>query len=233
MSLQTFDDQEFGSIRVRRIKTAKYVRVRVLPGGIISATMPQLASIQPLRKLINESREALRSARADMIVSGPPVYHNGDSIGSSHRIELHEGARRSATRRGQVILWTIPTGSNSNSSENQERARKVVRRALDAEAKAYLPRRLSYLAETGGFLYSSVRYSNAKGRWGSCSNRGVISLNVALMNIPKDLIDYVLVHELSHTRHLNHSEAFWQTVASYYPDYKTARKSLKRYSPYL
>ena len=98
---------------------------------------------------------------------------------------------------------------------------------------AYLPRRLQYLADLGDFHYTKVRYGNAKGRWGSCSSQGVISLNVALMRLPKELIDYVLIHELSHTKHLNHSEAFWSLVETYYPDYKTARKELKSYSPYL
>jgi len=81
--------------------------------------------------------------------------------------------------------------------------------------------------------YSGVRFANQKGRWGSCSTAGVISLNVALMKLPEALIDYVLVHELAHTKHMNHSADFWDLVEQYYPEYRLARKELRDYSPYL
>lgn len=233
MTSSDFNDPEFGPVRIKRLSRSKSIRVRVQAGGQLTATMPKLAPVMLLRHLIDSSRPALRKAMADMAAAAPPVYKHGDTVGASHQIVQKTGAVSSAKRRGQIIEWVVSRDSDSSSPTNQDMVRKAVRKALDAESKAYLPRRLSYLALEGGFSYSSVRYSNAKGRWGSCNSRGVISLNVALMNLPKELIDYVLVHELSHTRHLNHSQSFWQTVESYYPDYKMARKSLKHYSPYL
>jgi len=226
-------DAEFGAIPIKRIARAKAVRVRVGNGGQLTATMPRLAPVLLLRRLIDSSRPALRKAIKQAAASAPPLYRHGSIIGSSHHIVQTFGPTASAKRRGQVIEWIVPHGSDSDDTQNQDIVRHAVRKALDAEAKAYLPRRLAYLAAQGDFHYSSVRYSNAKGRWGSCSSRGVISLNVALMNLPKELIDYVLIHELAHTRHLNHSPQFWHTVAAWYPDYKTARKTLKTYSPYL
>lgn len=233
MSSTALEDKEFGEIKIRRVARAKYVRLRMSPNGQLVATMPRLAPLLVLKQLLERSRPALRKAREDTKVNGPPLYENGMNIGSSHHIMLQNGSKHAAVRRGQTIMWTVPTGSDPRSEISQDTVRAAVRKALDAEAKAFLPRRLAYIADQGGFRYSKVRYSNAKGRWGSCNSRGVISLNVALMNLPKELIDYVLTHELSHTRHLNHSAAFWETVAQFYPDYQNARKALKNYSPYI
>ena len=231
--MTSYQDDEFGTVPIRRLARTKYVRVRVLPGGTLQATMPPFASLRSLGQLIESSRVSLRRAIIDSQQQGPPVYESSMTIGAAHHIELSEGTTRSARRSGPVINWVIPAGSTYLDPENQAVVRRAVRRALDEQARAYLPRRLAYLAREYGFAYETVRYSNPKGRWGSCSSKGVISLNVALMNLPKELIDYVLIHELAHTKQLNHSDRFWQIVATIYPEYKTAKKSLKSYSPYL
>ena len=84
--------------------------------------------------------------------------------------------------------------------------------ALDidrATAKRKLSRRLKYLAEKHGFTYNRVFIRNQKTRWGSCSHRNNISLNMKLVRLPDELMDYVILHELTHTRFKNHSNDFW------------------------
>ncbi len=233
MIAKEYTDPEFGIIPIKRIPRAKYVRVRVTPRGTLAATMPSMAPVRLLGTLVDKSRLSLRKALEDNQKHAGRVYADGDMVGTSHRIQLQEGARASARRREQVIAWTIPLGTDYRDEANQDTIRRAVRKALDEQANAYLPRRLQYLADMCGLHFSKIRYSNAKGRWGSCSTQGVISLNVALMNIPKEVIDYVLIHELAHTKHMNHSSSFWDLVESHYPDYKAARKQLKTYSPYL
>ncbi|MCL1929785.1 M48 family metallopeptidase [Candidatus Saccharibacteria bacterium] len=107
------------------------------------------------------------------------------------------------------------------------------KKALRKLARPWLQTRLRILARTHGFKYEKVRIMNARTRWGSCSSRGTVSLNIALMRIPETLRDYVILHELTHTRYMNHSKEFWAELAKYYPEYKEARKRMKKYSPQL
>ena len=107
------------------------------------------------------------------------------------------------------------------------------KKELRKKARKYLTVRLAELAHQGDFYYSKIRISSARTRWGSCSMQGTISLNIALMTIPKHLSDYVILHELAHTDYMSHSPEFWNRVAQVCPRYKQCRKELKDYSPFI
>ncbi len=234
MSASEYIDTEFGVISIKRLSSSRHIRLRIHGDGTLRATMPRFAPVFMLKQLVDSSREELRKNLQDnRITPRTTIYQDGMKIGASHRIRLKQTDRSTAVVRGQLIIWNIPHGDDSTAPTHQAVVRSAVRRALDAEAKAYLTRRLAYLAELHGFTYRNVGYGNAKGRWGSCTNRGVITLNVALMNLPMSLVDYILIHELSHTVHLNHSSEFWAEVERCYPVYRSARKQLKTFSPYL
>lgn len=96
-----------------------------------------------------------------------------------------------------------------------------------AAAKEYIPKRAAYFVQFTGGSYNRITIRDQKTRWGSCSARGTLSFNWRLMLAPPTIADYVIVHELCHLTHMNHSADFWQKVESVYPDYRTARKWLK------
>ena len=83
-------------------------------------------------------------------------------------------------------------------------------------------------AKRMGTSYKSVKITSARGRWGSCSGTDDIHYSFRLLYAPKDVIEYVVVHELAHTKHKNHSRAFWAEVANYVPDWKKKRDWLKK-----
>jgi len=112
-----------------------------------------------------------------------------------------------------------------------QRARDAKKQILSKKAKAYLPYRLEFHAVRHGYKYTAVRLSHANTRWGSRSSTGTISLNIGLMNLPEPLRDYVILHELAHINHMDHSAAFWAEVASHDPHYKHHRKHLKMFNP--
>jgi predicted metal-dependent hydrolase len=99
---------------------------------------------------------------------------------------------------------------------------------IDIEkAGEYLPKRLQELSKLHNLPYNKVTLRNQKTRLGSCSTQKNISLNIRLINLPAQLIDYVILHELAHTRHMNHSKDFWDFLESICPDAKSLHKSLK------
>lgn len=100
---------------------------------------------------------------------------------------------------------------------------------LRKAAKAYLPGRLRELAALHGFSVNSVRIKHNVSNWGSCSAKGNINLNLNLMRLPKDLQDYVMLHELCHLRHMNHGEEFHALLESLCPNHAELRKRLKEY----
>ncbi|MCY3781235.1 MAG: SprT family zinc-dependent metalloprotease [Chloroflexi bacterium] len=103
---------------------------------------------------------------------------------------------------------------------DRERLRDAVLRFYRELAKAYLPPRVAQLAAEYDFTYNKLRIKNQKTRWGSCSAKGNINLNLRLMMAPVDAIDYVIIHELCHLEELNHSPKFWLLVESLCPDYR-------------
>ena len=112
-----------------------------------------------------------------------------------------------------------------------QRARDYQKKVLMKKAKEYLPYRLEYLANLHGYKYNKCRLTHANTRWGSCSSNKTISLNIGLMKIPEVLRDYVILHELAHLNHMDHSRAFWSEVGSHDKNYKIHEKKLKYFSP--
>jgi predicted metal-dependent hydrolase len=103
----------------------------------------------------------------------------------------------------------------------------LARRAFQQRALALFGERVHAVAERGGHVVPQLALSSARTRWGSCSERTGIRLNWRLIHLPLPLIDYVVAHELSHLRQMNHSPRFWAEVAALFPDWRSARRELK------
>ncbi|MDX2775989.1 SprT family zinc-dependent metalloprotease [Streptomyces caniscabiei] len=229
--MPTIKDEEFGEIILRRSARASYVRIRVAPDGRLRASLPLYAPLFLVKRLVKASRTQLRLLLAEHHQAS--LFTDGMRIGKSHTLVVRPVAGKicKASRHGQRIIVSLPTGKSLADSDVARIVREKVGEALRIEAKGYLPRRLRFLADQHGFDYDNVRFSHASGRWGSCSTSGTISLNIALMKLPFELIDYVLVHELCHTVQMNHSAAFWALVEAADPAYKTHRQLLKEETP--
>lgn len=224
-------DKEFGKITIRRSIRAKQVRIKVAPDGTLRASMPMYTPIILVKHFIKSSRDELRT----ILNRAKPAYNyeNGMQIGKSHTliIQPSSSASSSVYLHGQQIILRLSDQNSIRDIDVERQVRDKIIAALKVEAKSYLPKRLTYLAQKFGYQYKNVRFSHASGRWGSCNSNGTISLNIALMKLPFELIDYVLVHELSHTKQMNHSQAFWKLVGACDPDYRLHRNSLKSENP--
>lgn len=100
-------------------------------------------------------------------------------------------------------------------------------------AKKYLSARTRELADAHGFVVNNISVRGQKTRWGSCCSRQNISLNYKLVFLPAELVDYVIVHELCHTVHLDHSPSFWRLVEKFIPHYRQCKKQVAQEQAFL
>ena len=97
------------------------------------------------------------------------------------------------------------------------------------QASLLIPERVKFFAELHQLRYEKINITSARTRWGSCSSKNTLSFSWRLILTPPEVIDYVIIHELAHTVHHNHSKRFWNLVEKLLPDYKERRKRLQRY----
>jgi len=99
---------------------------------------------------------------------------------------------------------------------------------IKKQAKKIIPQRVAFYAQKSGITYNRIFIRLQKSRWGSCSSDGNLNFNCLLVLMPVEILDSVVVHELCHRHHMNHSKAFYEEVTSIYPDYKRCTKWLKQ-----
>lgn len=230
--MTSFIDAEFDEIIVHKRMGTRHVRIRIGTDGKLVVTAPRYTPLIYIKQVVNSSREDLRKMVAH--TGSDQQYLEGQQVGKSHVLRTVKTSmvrEPSVKVERQTLVVYLPAESALTDKPVQRLVRDEVIKILRREAKAYLPRRLKFLANEHGFSYERVRFSHSSGRWGSCSSNGTISLNIALMKLPHELIDYVLIHELSHTREMNHSAAFWSEVERYDPRYRLHRQQIKKESP--
>ena len=127
------------------------------------------------------------------------------------------------------ILLSYPEGTLIDSNSVQETFKKLIIEGMRSEAKEYLPARVAYLAALHGFNFKHVRIKNATTRWGSCSFKNTINLNLNLVRLPDELSDYIILHELSHTVQKNHGPKFWELLERVSGNAKGKAQQLKQF----
>jgi len=224
-------DPEFGAVSLRRSSLSRNVRLKLDARGVISITLPKRAPLFLARQLLNDSRDSIRKSLSK-IRQHDTQYQHGDIIGKVHRLRIEQnddGGYSHRLDKNELIVFTPAVAAEDMV---QKTIREGIAKALRSQAKAYLPRRIKTLADQHGFYFNKLRFSSAGTRWGSCSSEGTISLNIWLMQLPFELMDYVMLHELCHTKYMNHSEDFWSLLANFCPNYKDLKRTLKEYHPY-
>jgi predicted metal-dependent hydrolase len=225
-------DDEFGDISVRRVARARYVRIKLGNDGRYIATAPPYTPMIFIKRMIKNSREELRKLAEHSNQNMP--YAAEQQIGQHHSLAVVYTGMVSAPSISVIknrLVVKLPLDIPLENTEVQQLIRDQAAKILRKEAKAELPDKLADLAKEYGFSYQKLRFTHSTGRWGSCTSAGTISLNIALMKLPDELIRYVLAHELCHTRQMNHSPAFWNEVAVVDPHFKLHRRQLKRENP--
>jgi len=175
--------------------------------------------------------------RADWIkrqlqVNRPPVLRAGDYIGKLHSLRFRRTLEKNKLS-SHVSATTIDIVSSQpfDSPAAQMFIRKACERALRRQAGHLLPQRTAELASSHGFRYKQVKIRSLSSRWGSYANNGTITLSYFLFQLPWPLIDYVIIHELVHTKYLNHSRQFWAEFTRALPEARCLQKQIRHYRP--
>ncbi len=145
-------------------------------------------------------------------------------LGRDLSLKIVRDSRISLQHDAELATLTITLLPEYSEQELKDR----VKSWLQQEAKRLFQQRMPIFAQRLGVTYHSLSLSSAGTRWGSCTSQGKIRLNWRLIHFSPDIIDYVVAHELSHLREMNHSPAFWATVASIYPEYASAKQKLRQ-----
>lgn len=234
---QARDGTDPWTVRVSR--RARRLSVRVYPGGRVEVVVPPGASAASVQRFVGAHRRWIDQRIEDLSADAPvrearPSCIELPAIGQRYQVS-YEPADGPIHVREEPSAWPWQPAAQP-SAEGVLRVRGALHdeRALAAALRDWLMalalpafgRALHLLAQEGGFTYRRVQIRRQRTRWGSCSASGTISLNVCVIFLRPQVLRYLLVHELCHTRHMNHSARFWSLVARHEPDYERLDREL-------
>jgi predicted metal-dependent hydrolase len=232
MVAKTFELQPIGRLTVVKNRANRNVRITISPEGKVRISIPYYA---PYKVGIDFAR-----SRSDWIIKHaikPMLISHGQTIGKRSVIyfkkQTNNSLRITTRIQGDKIVISYPLGISFTNELVQTAAKSAAIKAIKKDALSLLPARVKILSDNYSLPVNKVKIKRLKSRWGSCDREANITLNLFLIQLPEELVDYVILHELAHTKQLNHSPQFWSFLEQISPDVKILRKRLKNYRPEL
>ena len=208
-------------IRTKR----KTIALMIDRDGRLVVRAPLRATNRQIMELVEEKaawiRKKQEEAKASYSKVLPKEYVNGEGfefLGKSYRLRIVETARPALT---------LAEGEFRLSRQALPRAEAVFTAWYREQARELLSLRVTWYAELFGLKVTGLRINSARTRWGSCNAQGSLNFTWRLVMAPLSVVDYVVVHELVHTRFRNHRREFWMAVKEILPDYKQRMNWLK------
>jgi len=208
------EHKTLGLVTLRKVRRSRSLKISVRSEGVL-VTLPFAASFDAALRFLQEREDwALRTLQKVRVKEerGKTKFTPETDFGTySRKVQLFPDDRQNVRVkvRPDVVEIYYPAARDINDPVLQEVIRKAVEHAWKVEAHEVLPTRVKALAEQHGLSYKRLSIRSARSRWGSCSAENSINLSIHLMHLPEHLIDYVILHELCHTRHKNHGPTFW------------------------
>lgn len=230
MATKTYELAGVGPITLVKRAGSRSIRLSVTGNGV-RVSMPHWT---PYISGITFAEKNKHWITSELAKQTRPLLISGQQIGKMHHLRFEYVLRDQPTTARvtatEIIVRLKPNESSSDPGV-QKRAEQAATRALKREAERLLPPRLQGLATKHGREYSSVTVKQLKRRWGSCDSHRAIALNLYLMELPWEYVDYVLLHELAHTEQMNHGPEFWKLLTSMQPRAKDISKQLRTHQP--
>ncbi len=232
MAQKQIEIPEIGYVNLQKRRGVRNIRLTVGQDGTIKVSMPAWSPYKVGEAFVISKRDWILKQQ---VGKSKHSFKPNERIGKGHRVRFLQENRANITSRvtKSELIIRLPAYKDPSDQDVQIVVHAGAVRALKQEAKILLPQRLQTLAAKHGFSYRKVSIKHLKSRWGSCSTHQDIALNCFLMQLPWELIDYVLLHELLHTRIMAHGEKFWSELTRYVSDLPNKRKMIKTYQPTL
>jgi predicted metal-dependent hydrolase len=215
--------------RIRVSRRARRLALRVYPDARVEVVVPPRARPRDVERFIAEQREWIDSKRALALRDRPvpecfpPAQVHFAFTRETWRVHVAGGA-------GRLRLAELPaTGGgilNVSGAAGRPALRKSLRNWLMRAAEARLAPPLARVAAATGVRYARLSIRRQRSRWGSCSARGTISLNACLLFQRPEVVEYLIIHELMHVKHMNHSTRFWQAVEKHCAGWRALDREL-------
>ena len=231
MAYKRIIHKDFGEITIYKKKHARGLRISIAHNGKIRVSMPKWLPFKLGEKFIYENNKWLVSN-----YKKKQTLNHGDVIGKNH-ILLFETSIKLEKPRSRItnehIIIKLPSQLEPDDKKAQDLASRACIKALKKQADQLLADRITFLASEHGFVFRIFSLRQMTTRWGSCNQKKEIVLNTFLIQLPWSLIDYVILHELAHTKILAHGKKFWSELDKYVDDLPSKRKFIKNYRPAL
>jgi len=230
--------------KIRENKRSKHVNIRISRRNGVVITIPEGFSRKKIPDILAKKRSWIENT-----VNSDKYYITDEAKKLPEKILLHAleeewniEYRPTLSKKVEVVeqlndLTDYETLVVFGNVEDKNKCFKALGKWINYRASNELPDFLDLVSNETNLEYNSVAIRNQKARWGSCSSSKTISLNQKLLFLPYDYMKYILIHELCHTKHMNHSDKFWKLVEKYDPEYKeksliTKEKGWSEYVPY-
>lgn len=228
-----------GLIRYRVVRSArrkKTIEIRVDAEQGVTVSAPVRASRAEIERLVQARSGWIVERLATIAAIAKPSLASGSLVayrGRTLELTVRTSKRRRAAVRHHEGALTVEVPAELGVDAAEERVRETLQKWYAARALEHVEEAVSRWAPNLGVTPAGVRIVNPKHRWGSCSPTGVLRFNWRLALAEPELLEYVVVHELAHLRHMNHSKEYWAFVAGAIPEHASLRKRLRELGPSL
>jgi predicted metal-dependent hydrolase len=203
--------------------------VRVYPDARVEVVVPPRARAREVEQFLAAQRQWIDDKRAVALRNRLPTEPFPPAslyfAATSETWQLHLAGGEGRLRIAEAAIVDGPI-LNVSGRPTPAALRDALRAWLMRAARARLAPRVTALAQAIGTRFSRVSIRRQRSRWGSCSVRGTISLNICLLFQRPEVVDYLIVHELTHVTHMNHSARFWQAVEQHCPGWRALDREL-------
>ncbi len=209
MSSQVVQLKHIGKVTFSQNRRSKNIKVSVKADKSVLVSYPFYISSKEVLNFVWKNTDWIRRQQVKMEAHRTKIEVDSELKTKLHTVLFLRGPAYNVIKDGSKIKIVCP---EFDSEQSQSFISHHLTETYRKEAKRLLPGRLAELARRHGFEFDKVTIRNNRRNWGSCSSKNNISLNLQMMKLPVELIDYILLHELVHTEIKNHSADFWEKL---------------------